>query len=616
MTNIVQELKRRKVFRVAGVYAGVAFILLQLVDIVFPILLLPDWSQTFVVVLLGLGFPVAVSLAWAFDVTPEGIKKTDYTATNRPRPGETSQRLIVVIIALLSFILIILIIDNIWNISTIATAAGSFAIIMSLSIFAVVRNKKITPTSAEHNLENIQPDPGAEKSIAVLAFADLSPNKDQEYFSDGISEELLNLLAKINELKVISRTSSFSYKGKDTTVEQIGEELDVTYILEGSVRKAGDQLRITAQLINVSDGFHLWSETYDRNMEDIFKIQDDIAKIVTQQLKITILGQIPAVKTVETEAYTMYLQANELHLLRDTEKNNQAEALLNKSIAIDPNYAPSWHLLSLVKMVATANYYQYPYQEGLAQAKKAAEKSISLDNNYGMAYAVLSRINNLQWDFAEANNNLNKALALDGGNSNILGQAAYSIMDVGRLEEALDLFQRALHLDPFHYNYFLGQGIIYLWLIRLDKAEELLRKFIKNNAVASISHSILCHVYLLQEKYPEALEEAEREVDDYWKLYSKCGAVYALGKHDEANKLLSKLMDMKETTPSVKAAIFSFRTDVENTFLWLNAAFEQKDPDLVQAFNYPSFRIIHNDPRWKELLIKMNFSGSHWLLPE
>src|SRR6201987_3403876 len=260
-------------------------------------------------------------------------------------------------------------------------------------------------------------------SIAVLPFVDMSQAKDEGYFSDGISEELLNLLSKIPQLKVAARTSSFSFKGKGVEIPEIARQLHVANVLEGSVRKSGDQLRITAQLIRAAEGYHLWSETYDRKMDDIFKIQDEIAGEVVKQLKVTLLGAAPTVRPTDPKAYTLYLQAVQLKRQFTPEAFRQSDALLNQVLQIDPRYAPAWSQLAK-NSVNEGIEGLLPSSEGLARGREANERALTIDPDYAPAHARLGSIAAYNNDFVAAAKHFERALALDPSDVTVLDEVA------------------------------------------------------------------------------------------------------------------------------------------------------------------------------------------------
>ncbi len=454
-----------------------------------------------------------------------------------------------------------------------------------------------------------------EKSIAVLAFKDMSPEQDQEYFSDGISEELLNLLAKIPELRVISRTSSFSYKEKNETLETIGKELDVTHILDGSVRKSGNTLRITTQLIEVADGSHLWSETYDRDMEDVFKIQDDIASAVIIQLKISLLGDIAKSTEVNPDAYALYLQANHLYQQFTKEGNEKAEDIVKQSIALDSTYAPSWNLLSGIYLRATINFNTKPQKDSFEYAIITVQKSLNLDNNYAPAYAQLSRINLNLWDFDAAKDNINKAMMLDDRNFYVIDAAIDNAINSGRLEEAIKLENEGIKLDPNNYVLYSWLGITYYFLNRFDKSYDAFKKNHFYAPNTGIIHTNISLALTRLGKSIEALKEAEKEPDEFWNLYARTKALFTLDRQKEADSLLVQLINKySEFGASNIADIYAFRGEINNAFKWLNIAFELPERSLLFNINFPSFRILYNDRRWNVLLAKMKLPKDHWLL--
>ena len=447
--NYLKELKRRNVIKACLAYLVASWIIIQVISSLLPIIGAPDYVGKLILVFLIIGFPFWLIFSWVYEITPEGIKRTVNVKPEESIVHDTSNRLNKIII-------------------------GGLAIAIALLLFNIFKSPSVSPTETNEVANGVFED----KSIAVLAFADMSPEKDQEYFSDGISEEILNLLAKIPELKVISRTSSFSFKGKEVTTAEIGKALNVAHILEGSIRKSGNTFRITAQLINVSDGAHVWSETYDRDMTDIFKIQDEIAATVTKQLKVTLLGDAITSKTVNPEAYTLYLQAKQLLIARSIESTNSAEQLIKSSIAIDSTYAPSWSLYSQIVYRNFANYMTMSITEGIKHGKVKAEKAIILDPNYAIAYGVLADYNRSEWNFTEASKNINKAIAIAPENSDILKFAASNALDFGRIGDALTLTKKAIELDPLNYTYYFNLALFYSWNKQYDQAETTLKKYL------------------------------------------------------------------------------------------------------------------------------------------
>ena len=320
--SFIEELRRRNVFRVAVAYLVSAWVALQLADIVLESIEAPNWVIQAFMLAIGLGFVPALVFAWAFELTPEGIKKEKDVDRNKSITQETGQRMNRGIIVALTIAVALLLFDRF-------VPMGS-------------------PKPEEGATQEVAAATTPAKSIAVLPFVNMSSDTEQEYFSDGISEEILNSLARVKELKVAGRTSSFAFKGQNQDLRQIGETLGVEHILEGSVRKSGAKVRITAQLIQVEDGFHLWSDTYDRELTDVFAIQDEIATAILGQLKAHLLDdgtqeEVAAIRT-DSEAFDLYLLARQRMYERMQKPLESASDLLDRVIEIDPNYAPWWAL--------------------------------------------------------------------------------------------------------------------------------------------------------------------------------------------------------------------------------------------------------------------------------
>ncbi len=426
MSSFFSELKRRNVIRVAILYTVVAWVLIQVVDVVMPRLGIPEWGVTFVIVILGVGFPVALIFAWAFELTPEGIKRTRDVDSEESITPATGQKINHLVIGVLAVAVVYLLVDK---------------------FFLASDPEASKPQTAATG----QP---ALTSIAVLPFADMSPEKDQEYFTDGISEELLNLLAKIPDFKVAGRTSSFAFKGKNEDLRIIGEKLGVAAILEGSVRKQEDQIRVTAQLIKVDDGYHLWSETYDRQLDDVFAIQDEIATEVVGALKQTLLGEADktviasAPRTQNTEAYTAYLRGKHVMRVRSEENLYKALREFRHATEVDPEFAPAW--AGVANAYSLLGNYEYRADsEVLPLASDAVEKALSLDPNLAEGWAAKGLL--LMQERTASDESipvLKKAAALNPGNAETLMWLGGQFRSGNRFEEAWEVYQQAYEVDP------------------------------------------------------------------------------------------------------------------------------------------------------------------------
>lgn len=400
----IEELKRRDVFRVGIAYAVIAWVVIEVTGTVAPVLNLPEWTLAFVTWLGIIGFPVALFLAWAFELTPEGIKRDHEVDRSESIAHITGRKLDFAIIGLL------------------VVALGYFTYDKFVlepardAELVVATTEAVTDEVIEQAVQTTEYD----KSIAVLPFVNMSDDASNEYFSDGISEELLNLLTRIPELRVIARTSSFAYKGKEVSIADIARELNVDHVLEGSVRKSGNQVRITVQLIRANDSSHLWSESYDRTLDNIFAIQDEIAAAVVAQLKVTLLSTAPTVRETDPAAYALFLQARFMANQGKQEAWEQSLALYEQVLEIDPDYAAAWVGLAAMTIDQRITVNR-SLEESIASAREAANRALEIDPADALVHAVLGRIALDDGDLRAAARHIERALALELSNSYVLG---------------------------------------------------------------------------------------------------------------------------------------------------------------------------------------------------
>src|SRR6266478_1303980 len=381
-----------------------------------------------------------------------------------------------------------------------------------------------------------------EKSIAVLPFVDMSAGKDQEYFSDGISEELLNLLAKIPQLQVTARTSSFAFKGKEIGVPEIARTLHVAHVLEGSVRKAGNSVRITAQLIKAGTDTHLWSQTYDRKLDDIFAIQDEIAADVVKQLKVALLGAAPKARTTDPEAYALYLQAVQLGRQFTAESFQQSDALYRKVLAIDPRYVPAWYGLARNFGNETGQGL-LPGKEGFAHAREAAVRALAIDPDYAPAHAQLGWIAMYgDSDLVGAALHLERALALEPADLSVLTTSATLLQSLGRLDEALALEEAAVRRDPVNVTTLFNLGYHQRMAGRLDAAIASFRTVLSLSPSNGGAHCQLGIALLLKGDAKGALAEIEEETSEIYKMIGLPLAYHALGRKADSDAALAALI--------------------------------------------------------------------------
>jgi serine/threonine protein kinase/tetratricopeptide (TPR) repeat protein len=444
-----------------------------------------------------------------------------------------------------------------------------------------------------------------EKSIAVLPFVDMSEKKDQEYFSDGISEELLNLLAKVPQLKVAARTSSFSFKGKKVEIPEIAQQLHVAHVLEGSVRKSGDEVRITAQLIHASDGFRMWSQTYDRKLDDIFKIQDEIAADVVKELKVTLLGAAPKSRTTDPKAYALYLQAVQLGRQHTADAFEQSNALYQRVLAIDPRYAPAWNGLA-ENFNYEANLGVLSNEEGYARGREAAEKALAIDPDNAQAHARLGFVAMAGNDLAGAAQHFERALAIDPTDLEVLRYSALFLQGLGRLDEALSLEETIVARDPVnvaaHYNLANTQR----FAGRYDAAIATYHTALSLSPGYGGAHAQLGNTLLLKGHAAAALAEIQQETSEAWRMMGLPMAFHALGRKANSDEALAALIGKYEKdAPYNIAYVYAFRGEPDQAFQWLDKAVQYGDPGLLHIMVENLFDKIHSDPRWLPFLRKI-----------
>ena len=476
-----------------------------------------------------------------------------------------------------------------------AVAIGLLVIGAIVAAFMIVSRRPTTSLTAI-----------PEKSIAVLPFVDMSAGKDQEYFSDGISEELLNLLAKIPQLQVTARTSSFAFKGKETGIPEIARTLHVAHVLEGSVRKAGNSVRITAQLIKAGTDTHLWSQTYDRKLDDIFAIQDEIAADVVKQLKVTLLGAAPKARTTDPEAYALYLQAVQLGRPFTAEAFQQSDALYRKVLAIDPRYAPAWSGLARNFSQETGQGL-LPGKEGFAQAREAAVKALAIDPDYAPAHAQLGWIAMYgDNDLADAALHLERALALYPADLSVLTTSATLLQSLGRLDEALALEEAAVRRDPVNVTALFNLGYHQRMAGRLDAAIASFRTVLSLSPSNGGAHCQLGIALLLKGDAKGALAEIEQETSEIYKMIGLPMAYHALGRKADSDAALAALIAKYEKDASSNiASVYAYRGEADQAFEWLDKAVEYGDGGLGEIVTDNLFDKIHGDPRWLPFLRKI-----------
>jgi len=451
----------------------------------------------------------------------------------------------------------------------------------------------------------------ADHSIAVLPFVNMSPDKEQEYFADGISEELMNLLAQVPDLRVIARTSSFSFKGKEVEIAEIAHRLDVAHVLEGSVRRSGDKVRISAQLIRASDSSRLWSQTYERQMTDVFDVQDQIAAAVVSELKMRLLGATPKAKITDPKAYTLFLQARQIGHQYTSAGFELSNKLYQQALGLDPGYAAAWAGLA-------TNYWNQafmglaPIDESIRLAREATNKALALEPTLASALVRLSLIaSSYDVDLSMAAHHLKDALASEPANPDVLVEAGVLVRRLGRLDEAIAIGKYQVGLDPINP---FGHEILaysYRYAGRLDDAIAELRTVLSLSPNYLGGHAGIGELLLQKGDAKSALAEMQQEGLDGMRLVGLAMAHHVLGQKFESDAALAEVIEKyAEAYPLHIAYVFAFRGEADRAFEWLDKAARGHSLLFNAVAGYPMFANIHADPRWLPFLRK------HGLAPE
>ncbi len=451
--SLFQELSRRNVFRVGLAYLAASWVILQIIDVVQPILVLPEWAPKLILVILLVGLVPILLFSWAFELTPEGIKREEDVDRSSSVTNETGKKL-----------------------NYVTLAAVAVAIVLTF-----VQRSPETEQADTPPIEVTQTRT-APMSIAVLPFVNMSSDEEQEHFSDGITEEILNALASIKELKVAGRTSSFAFKGQNDDLRRIGDSLDVEHILEGSVRKSGDTVRITAQLIKVDDGYHMWSETYDRQLDNVFAIQDEIAKEILRQLRVTLLAEeVEAVVAARTnpKVYELYLRARQRIYTRESAEIELAIEELDRAIDLDPEYAPIYAQRGIASMLLSESQYgDTPIDEANRIGKRYVDQALALDQDLPEAWAALGLYESREGvgDPNAAIAALTKTLDMNPNNIDASNWLHIALNDIGDPAGARDIIEKLVERDPLYRPAFSNAINAFVAFGQIDKAERLLER--------------------------------------------------------------------------------------------------------------------------------------------
>jgi TolB-like protein/DNA-binding winged helix-turn-helix (wHTH) protein/Tfp pilus assembly protein PilF len=450
-------------------------------------------------------------------------------------------------------------------------------------------------------------------SIAVLPFADLSPAKDQEYFSEGLADELINDLAKVPGVRVVARSSAFQFKDNSEDLRSVGRKLGVANILDGSVRREGNRVRIMAELIKVDDGFQLWSATYDRKMDDAFNVQDEIARSATAALQVKLLGAsvggaIPSERTPKPEAYQAYLQAQAFFGSGEDSGNlERALASADEAIKFDPDYAAAWALRSYVRNVMAA-YNITDMAKGFAGARQDAERAIALNPRLATGYLALGWIQMMyDWDWEQAEASLKKAAELEPGNVEVLRYRSSLYRVLGRQDEAIELYREVIAVDPLRARSYSSLGGQLYCAGRYEEADVMLQKALELNPKKENDRLIRGQILLAQGRPQQALAEIEQEIGGDRKLFGEALAYHSLGRPQDSDAALQQLIVTRQQDSAFQIAeVYAFRGESDKAFEWLERAYRQHDGGLTGLKINPVLQGLHQDPRYADLLKKMH----------
>ncbi len=572
--NFFAELKRRNVYKVAVAYAVVSWLVVQAASIILPTFEAPPWVMKAFVVLLALGFILAVFISWAFEMTPEGMKRTADVSTDEIR----------------SF--------PYWSKRKFAAFIVGVAIVAAgLLAYQFLRAPRSTISSS-----------GGNKSIAVLPLLNESGDPKDEYFSDGLSEELIAALAQIRELKVIGRSSSFRFKERKEESKTIGEKLGVATLLEGTVRKQGDRVRIVAELINAADGIELWTRTFDRELKDIFAVQQEIAAAVASSLKATLLGadQRSSANPKTAEAHNAYLQGHYYFQRRNLEDYRKAVGHYDEAIRLDPGYALAYaersEAWTLIGDLTGEGKTAWP------KARTDAEKAVAIAPTLAEAHAALGWVRFFtEWRFAEGLSELKRAKELAPANPTANDLLARVIVYLGRLDEAENQGRQAVELDPLTSAPKNNLARILWYEGKLDEADVVARKAaeLQPNSASSRRWQVL--VAIQRGDKETALREAQLEPDESYRRFEIAVAQYARGDRTAADAALADLIAHDQGLDYQVAQVYAVRGEREKAFEWLQIAFDNHDTGMLALLVDPLLNSLRDDPRYKMLIAKMNF---------
>ncbi len=569
------ELQRRNVYRVAVAYGVVGWLLIQIATQVFPFFDIPSWAIRMVVVVLLLGFPVALIIAWIYELTPQGLQRTDELGPAQPVRHGLGRRIDFVII-------------------------GVLVAVIAVMVWPYLRR------TSQADLPR--------KSIAILPFLDLSETRDQEYLSDGVTEQIIDSLAHLHGLLVVARTTAFSFKNKTGDIREIGRQLQVTHILEGSVRHSKGKIRIAAQLINVADGFHLWSETYDSAEQDLLALQSDVARKVAGALRIQLhlaeTTHLGKALTQDSEAYDTYLRGRYLLNKRTIDSIEKGRALFEQAVAKDPQFALGHAGLADAYILLGKLGAIFP-AESASKAWTEVSTALSIDNQLAEGYvsrAIL--LNDFEWSATAGEADYRKALELSPNHAGAHHWYARALAQRGRTNEALAEMEAAEKLDPLSPFIRTTKARILWTAHRNQEAIDQCQRALDLEANFANSYSVLAQAYLHDRQYEKGMEAAKTFValsdDTGWAKLELAYAYAVAGDKSESDRIVAEVTSQGVPfSPYDMATICAVWHDTTAAFLWLGKAIDQRSVNVIWVRVDPRFDAVRNEPGFKDIVARM-----------
>jgi serine/threonine-protein kinase len=598
--NFLAELKRRNVYKVAVAYAVASWLLIQIATQVFPFFEIPNWAVRLVVLLLFLGFPIALILSWAFEFTPQGIVRESELDRGKSTPHHTGRKIVAITIAL----------------AIVAAGMFAFQLLRTPAHSHVEGGARATPNDVTNDLAGARPSI-PEKSIAVLPFDNLSEDKANEFFAEGIQDEILTRLAKVADLKVIARTSTQKFKSSPENLSDIAKQLGALNILEGSVQKANDQVRVNVQLINAMTNSHLWAEIYDRKLTDIFAVESDIAKTIADTLQAKLTGSektaMSKQPTADTEAYELYLRGRSLWGKRSGDNIPRAISLYEQALARDPNYSLAYAGLSEAYVLLP--YYTPTRQsDAFPKAKEAALTALRLDPNLAEGHRALGKVLSFDVDLVGSIPEFQRAIELKPNDAT--AHHWYSngpLAALGRSEEAISEGKRSVQLDPLSPIINADFGNTLYYARRYDEAIAQLRKALELDPEFFYTHYNLGFVLEAKGDLPGAISEYEKArqlTDDPFVLALLAAAKAKSGDKNAAEQALAeleKIAQHREVIAYARAVLYLSLNKKEEALRWLEQSFADRDGSNIGYIKvHPLLDPLRGDPRFEALVQKVD----------